>query len=74
MLRDELILLLHERPPTGKRQRRKNCDARLKGPPEVPAISSAVVIELYCFEKAKALFGCIQKAASIRTLSVYTHD
>lgn len=31
----------------------KNCDARLKGTPEVPAISSTAVLELYCFEKAK---------------------
>lgn len=44
--RDELILLLHKRPPTGKKAEKENCDALLKGTPEVSAISSTGVKEI----------------------------
>lgn len=50
---DEAILPLHERLPPGKRQGRKKREALLKGPPEVATISSAGVVDLYCFEKTK---------------------
>lgn len=39
-------MLLHERPQTGKRQRRKT-DVSLKGTPEVSAIRSARVKGMY---------------------------
>lgn len=49
---DELILLLPERPTSGWR-RKENSEARLKGNPEVAAISTAGRIKLYFSEEIK---------------------
>lgn len=73
--RDELILLLHERPPTGEKAGEENCDAPLKGTPEVSAISSTGVKVLLWEDgqkNTKSFSLGIKKLSLIETKCVYT--
>lgn len=51
------MLPLEERPPAGNKAEEENSDALLKGTPEVAAISSASVAELYCLETKNGTFS-----------------